>query len=186
MRKNFKLVPLMALCIGIGFCLSALIANDAAPASWQTLEKNYAQANLELAQARLAQAKSENQTVNDSVSRAMLAELESGVQVSQEQLKQLESGRPMNSYAPRIQAAENAITALENDHAESVKANKLQAGAVGEPELRRELAEIAVAKARLAAIKAISQQPPEVRIQWEIGELQDQIRALWARPLIEN
>jgi hypothetical protein len=43
-----------------------------------------------------------------------------------------------------------------------------------------------VAKARLASLKALAQQPPEIRMQWEISQLQDQIRALWARPLIED
>jgi hypothetical protein len=52
--------------------------------------------------------------------------------------------------------------------------------------LRREQAAIVVAKARLAALKVLDQQPPEVRIQWELGQIQDQIRALWARPLIED
>lgn len=43
-----------------------------------------------------------------------------------------------------------------------------------------------LSQARLAALRALAQQPPEVRVQWEIRQLQDEIRALWARPLIED
>ena len=83
-------------------------------------------------------------------------------------------------------AGEDAVKALEADHAESIKANSLQANSVPATELQREVAEIAVAEARLAAIKGIGREPASVQMQWEIGQLQDQIRALWARPLIED
>jgi hypothetical protein len=62
----------------------------------------------------------------------------------------------------------------------------LQAGAVPDVELRREQAEISVAKARLAALQALPQQSPQVRVEWQIRMLQDDIRALWARPLIQD
>jgi hypothetical protein len=54
------------------------------------------------------------------------------------------------------------------------------------PVLLREQAEIAVAKARLAMLKSLHEQPVEVRLQCEITQLQDQVRALWNRPLIED
>jgi hypothetical protein len=81
---------------------------------------------------------------------------------------------------------EGMVQACETNYAESIKANQLQTGAVPDVELRREKAEIAVAKARLAALRVLSQQPPQVRVEWRIRMLQDDIRALWARPLIED
>ncbi len=75
---------------------------------------------------------------------------------------------------------------IEANHAESLKANQLQPGAVPDVELRNEQAEIDMARARLAALQSLPQQPPQVRVDWEIRMLQDGIRALWARPLIEN
>ena len=187
MTKRFILLTTMASCVAVGACLNALFAQNAAPSTWKTLQKSYAQANLELAQARLAQAKSQNDAVKGSVSQGTLDELIAGVQLTQDRLKQLETNAPRsNPYAPQIAAAEGAMRGLEADYAESLKANGIQAGSVPDVELRREQAEVAVAKARLAALKAISQQAPEVRIQWEISQLQDQVRALWARPLIED
>ena len=41
-------------------------------------------------------------------------------------------------------------------------------------------------RARVAALKAIGREPAGVQVRWEIGQLQDQVRALWARPLIED
>ncbi len=186
MTKRFIVLTAMASCVLIGAFLNALFARDESPSNWKTLERAYAQANLELAQARLAQAKSQNQTVKGSVSQGMMDELSAGVQITQDYLRQLDGKGTGNPFAPQIVAAEDAVRGLEANHAESIKANTIQAGTVTDAELRRELAEIAVAKARVAALKVVSQQSPEVRIQWEIGQLQDQIRALWARPLIED
>ncbi len=186
MIKKLSLVVAMLVCVALGSSLKSIFADGNAPNAWKSLEKNYATANLELAEARLAQAKSENETVNDSVSQAMIGELTAGVQLAQGRLKQIESGGKENPYAPQIKSAEDVVSTLKTNYAEAVKANKLQAGAVPDVELRREKAEIAVAEARLAAVKALDQQPPEVRIEWELGQLHDQIRALWARPLIEN
>jgi hypothetical protein len=184
-RKSCTLI-VMAACVILGAYLNSLLARDEAPSNWKALEKAYAQANVALAQARLAQAQSENQAVNGSVSSGMLAELQGGVQLTQERLRQIDSDAAGNAYAPQIAAAEDAVRALETNHAESIKANGIQANAVPATELRREEAEIAVAKARVAALKAIGREPAGVQVQWEIGQLQDQVRALWARPLIED
>jgi len=173
--------------------LSLLIVSTASPSragesssdNWKALEKSYAEANLELAQARLAQAKNENEQDEGAISQGTMAELQAGVKVAQERLKLLSDGNA-DAYAPQISAAESTVKTLEAEHAESIKANKIDSGAVTNAELRREAAEIAVAKARLAALKVLSKQPPEVRLQWELSQLRDQIVALWARPLIEN
>jgi multidrug resistance efflux pump len=186
MIRKLSLVAAILVCVALGLSLRSIFADSNAPNAWKGLEKNYATANLELAEARLAQAKSENETVNDSISDAMISELAAGVQLAQGRLKLIESGDKGNPYAPQIKSAEDVVSTLKNNYTESVKANKLEAGAVPDAELRREKAEIAVAEARLAAVKALDQQPPEVRIEWELGQLHDQIRALWARPLIED
>jgi hypothetical protein len=186
MSRKSSMLFVMAAGVILGVYLNALFARDAAPSNWKALEKAYAKANLGLAQARLAQAQSENQAVGGSVSSGMLAELQAGVQLTQERLRQIESDAPGDAFAPQIAAAEDALRALVADHAESIKANGIQANAVPVTELRREEAEIIVAKARLDALKVIGREPAGVQVQWEIGQLQDQIRALWARPLIED
>jgi hypothetical protein len=108
------------------------------------------------------------------------------VKLTKDRLQQLQSGSTTDPYGPQIAAAEDDLRGQEADYAEAIKANKIQAGVVSNTELQREQAEIAVAKARLAALKVLSKQSPEVRMQWEICQLQDQVRALWARPLIED
>jgi hypothetical protein len=186
MTKRIALPLVLAPCVIAVACLSQLSARDEAPSNWKSLEQRYAEANLELAKARLAKAQSQNQEVPGTNSREMMDELQSGVQVTQDRLKQLAVNQSSKSSSPEIAAIEGVIKALETNHAESVKANRLQAGAVKDVELRREQAEINVAKARLATLQALPQQSPEVRIEWEIRMLQDDIRALWARPIIED
>ena len=116
----------------------------------------------------------------------MLAELQSGLQLTQQRLRQIDSDAPGDALRRRLRLLRTRSRALETDHAESIKANGIQANAVPATELRREQAEIAVAKARVAALKAIGREPAGVQVRWEIGQLQDQVRALWARPLIED
>jgi hypothetical protein len=186
MKNRFMLLAMLAVCVTLGMCLNGLLADQNAPSNWKALEKAYAEANVELAKARLAQAKSENQTVKGSVSDGMMDELAAGVQLTQDRLKLLQNPGGGDPFGLQITAAANALRGLEDDHAESVKANSIQAGAVPEAELSREVAEVAVAKARLAVVKDLAQQPADVRLQWELLQLQDQIRALWARPLIED
>ncbi len=185
MTKRITLPLILVACV-VAFCISKLSARDEAPSNWKSLEQGYAEANLELAKARLAVAQSQNKSVAGTISNEVMDELQSCVQVSQDQLKQIVVNQNANALSPRIVACEGKIRALETNYAESVKANQLQAGAVADVELRREQAEIGVAKARLAALKSLSQQSPQVRIEWEIRMLQDDISALWARPLIED
>jgi len=184
MSIRSKFVTASALCVLTSFCRTSLAANDSA--DWKAVETSYAEANLALAEARLAQAQSENATDTDSVSAETIDSLEAGVQLAQAQVKQLNSGDAANTYAAQIMAAEQELLGLKKDYNDSLAANKQQAGAVSDSVLRRQQAEVAVAKARLAAYRALAKQPAEVRIQWQIGQLQDQIRALWARPLIED
>ena len=187
MSKRFTILTLMASCVIGGMFLDRLFAVDKpAPTTWKGLERAYAQANLELAQARLAQAQSENKAAPNSVADTTLDELQAGVQLTQDRLKQLDSNGNAATFGPQIIAASDEVKALEDDYSEATKANSASPGAVPGPELTRQKAEIAVAKARLAALKALAQQPPEVRIQWQISQLQDEVRALWARPLIED
>src|SRR5439155_17555813 len=119
------------------------------------------------------------------ITKAMLNALSAGVQVTADRVRILEGGQSTSPYGPQMLAAEGTIRALEANHSESLKANQLQAGAVSDFAIHREQAEIDVAKARLAALQSLAEQPPAVRIEWEIGLLQDDIRALWARPLIQ-
>jgi hypothetical protein len=186
MSKRPYVITASAVCLIAVLGLSALFA--AAPTSndWSAIKMSYAEANLELAKARLALAMDQNQTVGDSVTNDTLTALRAGVQLAQAHLKELAKGDSANPFAPQIAAAEGSLAALQAQQKASLEANKLSAGAVSDLEMRREAAEIAVAKARLAAFKLLAQQSPEVRMQWEINQLQDQVRALWARPLIED
>lgn len=186
MTKHSVFVTVPAICLLTAMGLSALFAADKSPADWNAIQKSYAAANLELAQVRLALALDEKSSLGGSLSQDTLDSLEVGVELAQEQLAELNKGTAANPFAPQIAAAEKSLRGLEAQHKASIESNKLAAAAVSDLELRREVAEISVAKARLAALKSLASQPPEVRMQWEISQLQDQIRALWARPLIED
>lgn len=168
--------------------LSGLFARDEPPPNWKSLELRYAQANLALAKARLALAESQNKVANRTISPDMINALKAGVKLTQDDLQQIQApaNGNKNPYAPQIIAAQDVLNALIEAHNQSLQANNLQPGAVPEPKLRREQAEIDLAAARLAGLQSLAQQPLEVRMQWQIGQLQDDVRALWARPLVSD
>jgi hypothetical protein len=166
--------------------LSARSAREDQPSNWLTIENQYAQANLALAKARLALAESQNRTVQNTISDETMNMLKTGVQLAQDQAKQLAVNKKADSLSPQIAAAEALLLGLQENEAKSLQANKIQPGVVPDVELKRQHGEIEVAKARLAALKLLASQPPEVRIEWQIRMLQDDIRSLWARPLIED
>jgi len=186
MTKRIKLPLVLVLGIVAGFSLSNLFARDENSTSWSAIEKSYADANLQLAQARLAMAQSQNKAVAGTVDKETMDALASAVQVARDQVKQIAVNKNPNSLSPQIAAIEGVIKAFETNYSEALKANQQQAGAVPDVELHREQAEIAVAKAKLAALRVLSQQPPQVRVEWQIRMLQDDVRALWARPLIQD
>jgi hypothetical protein len=186
MSKHSHVVAASSVCLLTMLGLSALFAAAPASSDWNAIKKNYAEANLELAKARLASAMNQNESVPDAVSRDTLDSLQAGVELARAHVNELAKGDSANPFAPQIAAAEKNLAGLEAQYKASLEANKVAAGAVSDLDIRREAAEVAVAKARLAAFKSLAAQPPEVRMQWEINQLQDQVRALWARPLIED
>jgi predicted outer membrane protein len=186
MTKRIPLALVLALGVVAGMTLSNLFARDDAASDWKALEKSYAEANFDLAQARLAMAESQNKSVAGTIDKETMDMLKSAVQIARDQVKQIAVNQSADSLSPQIAAMEGVIRGLEVNYSESLKANQLQDGTVPDLELRREQAQIAVAKARLAALRVLSQQPPQVRVEWQIRMLQDDIRALWARPLIQD
>lgn len=186
MTTRIRLAIAFVACSFLGAYFSSLFAQNRAPANWKELEINFARANVELAQARLAMAKSENAAVAGTIPRETMAALAADIQVSTDRLRMLESGQDGNPYGPQILAATGIIKSLETAYNESIRANQLAPGTVKDVSLRRQFAEINVAKARLASLQVLAQQPPEVRTAWEFQLLQNDISALWARPLIED
>ncbi len=111
MTKRIALSLILIPCVIAFICLSKLSARDEAPSNWKSLEQRYAEANLELAKARLAMAQSQNKAAAGSVSKQTMDELQSGVQISQDWLKQLAVNQNPSIYSQRIAAVEGMIRA---------------------------------------------------------------------------
>jgi hypothetical protein len=186
MSKRPYVITASAVCLLAVLGLSALFAAAPAANDWNAIKKSYAEANLELAQARLALAADEEKLPGGSVSDDAIGDLRVGVELAKEELAAISRGATTNPLAPQIAAAELTLRGLEAQRKRLQEANKLTAGAVSDLDLRLAAAQTAVAKAQLAALKALADQPAEVRMQWQIKQLQDEVRALWARPLIED
>jgi hypothetical protein len=186
MSTQIKLIASLSVLAVTLLALSTLFAADPKPSDWSAAERAYVTANLELAESRLALAVRQQKAVVDSVSQDTIDALRANVTSFKDHLAHLDGTKTPDPFTAQIAAARRELDALEVAHNKSLEANRIAAGAVPPIDLENEVAEINVAKARLAVLQAIANQPAEVRIQWQIGQLQDQIRALWARPMIED
>ncbi len=166
--------------------LATSFAQETGSADWTSLETHYAKANLALAQARLAIVDHENQEAAESVGQETMDALQAGVKLAQDRLLLLQANHDANPYAPMVDAAKAQVKGAEVKLEESLRANSIDQSAIPEVILRRERAEIEVAKARLAMLMQLNEQPVDVRLQWEIRQLQDEVRALWNRPLLQD
>ena len=101
MTKRTALPLVLAPCLIAVAYLSAYSARDDAPSDWTSLEKRYAEANLELAKARLDMAQSQNKAILRTVDRQTMDELQSGVQISRDQLKQLLVNQNADALSPQ-------------------------------------------------------------------------------------
>src|SRR5690242_20048022 len=108
MTKRIAIPLIVANCVIAFACFSKLSARDDAPSNWNAIEQSYAEANVELAKARLAMAISQNKAVAGTISKETMDELKSGLQVAQDSLKQLLVNHNANAISPRIAAAQGA------------------------------------------------------------------------------
>ena len=67
--------------------------------------------------------------VAGTISKEMMDQLQSCVQVSRDSLKQILVNKNANATSPQVAALEGVIRSLEVNYAESLKANQQQAGA---------------------------------------------------------
>ncbi len=186
MTQRFRLLIASVLCLVTALCLTRLLARDPSSSNWKSLEIRCAQANAALAEARLAEAEAQNKLAPETNSQDMIQSLKADVKLAHDQLLQLQGRGDSKPYGPQIVAAMDRISALVENHKQSLQANQLQAGSVPDPVLRRQQAQIDLAKARLAALQSLAEQPLPVRLEWQIRQLQDDVQALWARPLIQD
>lgn len=185
MSRRLALLAALAAPLVLWSYLAQSNAQQPGSDNWNALELQYAEANLALAKARLAIAQHENAELADSVSPETLGSLVAGVALAQGRLDNLQ-GKAGDPNAGYIAEAQARLNGAEEDYQNSLRANSIDADAVPAVMLEQEQAEIAVAKARLAMLEVLNDQPAEVRLNWEIRQLQDEIRALWNRPLIRN
>lgn len=186
MKQRLALIVSLATPLLLLAYLATSFAQETRSTDWKSLEIQNAEASLALAQAQLAVAIHQNQEAAESVPKETMASLQAEVQLAASRLKQLQGGELANPYAPMIAAAEARVKGAEQEYQESLRANSIDQSAVPEVMVQREQAKIAVAKSRLAMLQQLNGQPVDVRLQWEIRQLQDEVRALWNRPLIED
>jgi hypothetical protein len=185
-----RLTQIATLSLGLIAALSlpTLFAQAPAEPDWKAAQTAYATANLELAEVRLNQLNREREVARDAVPDETIAILESQVELAKLQLDQITNGKPGDVLDFQLAAAAAELKARETNYQKLVRIREFAASsaAVTGADLKLAAAQIAVARSRVGILKALAAQPAEVRIQWQIADMQNQIRSLWTRPQIED
>jgi len=145
--------------------------------NWERLTQDYASAAVDVAEARLASAKSINKSVPRSIAADLIGDMTRLVEAAQERQRMLKTGDAGDSCVSLMAAAQISLKRDENTYAGLQKA--VERGAVLSPgalDLAKTRAELA--KARVALAKALADQPVEVRRQWQIELIVDEMESI--------
>src|SRR5690349_10414987 len=112
MTKRITLPLIIANSIIAFACFSKLCARDEAPSNWSSVEQKYAEATLELAKARLEMAQSQNKAVAGTISKQTMDQLQAGVQIARDSLKQILVNHNANAISSEIAAAQGTLQAF--------------------------------------------------------------------------
>jgi hypothetical protein len=168
--------------------LTTLFAQNAGSPELQAAQKAYAAAILDLAETRLNQLNREREVARDAVPDETIAILEAQAELAKQQLDQVTNGKPVDILEFQISEAAAELQARDTNYQKLTRIREFAAtsAAVSASDLKIAAAQTAVARSRVAILKALASQPAEVRMQWQIADLQNQISSLWARPQIED
>jgi hypothetical protein len=174
-----RLWALVALLAGVYLAWGVRVrAHDADQSqSWKRLTQDYAGAAVDLAEARLASAKSINKSVPRSIAADRIGDMTRLVEAAQTRQRMLKLGETGDACISLITAAEISLERDENTYAGFQKA--VERGAVlatGTLDLAK--TRVQLAKARVALAKALAGQPVEIRRQWQIELIVDEIESI--------
>lgn len=179
-RVGFKrLVALVALLAGVYLAWGGRVgAHDANQStSWERLTRDYAGAAVDVAEAQLASAKAINQSVPRSIAADRIGNLTRLVEAAQTRQRMLKMADPSNVCATLVAAAEISLKRDENTYSGYQKA--VERGAVLSPgTLDLAKSRVQLAKARVELIKALADQPLEIRRQWQIELIVDELESI--------
>ena len=149
-------------------------SSKAAP-DWKKLQKAYASATLELAQADLAVDEEMIKQVPGTVPGMHLDRLERLVILRQRQLKAIEGRSAIDRLEPLVLSCQMMLANSADNLRRLLAANKQVAGTIPTVEIRRAEVRVAVAEARVALAKALPKQSAPVRLHWELQILREQL-----------
>ncbi len=182
-------IGLAGCLVGVGMILpltSFSQGNADKPAStedpaWRQSQIEYVQAQLRLAEARLETALKTNAEVARVYPLTIIQRRRAAVELAKLRLQRLgQGGQGAERFGLAVAQAELAVQAAVANYQSAKKVTQQQARPGDRLRLAELQAAVGLAEARLKALKALKDQPPVVRLQWELDQLWDRIDALRA------
>ena len=165
------MAAILAVLLAVGLTLSA--EKGDAPKTWPALARDYAAAASNLAQADVASAVAYNTSVPNAIPASEIEFLRAAAQAAQDRLVALEAGKPLDATASLVILAEANLKGARSAYARLLRQASLVS--VLEEQIRAAKARVDLAEAKLALVKALGDQPPEVRRQWQMQLLLDEL-----------
>src|SRR6478736_4495557 len=116
MRTRTAVLLVISSSVLTALSFSALTARDQAPSNWKALELRCAQTDAALAEARLAQAQSQNKLIPSTIPQEQIQMLQAGVMLTRDRLQQLQRNVSDNPFGPQLAAATDILRSLELPH----------------------------------------------------------------------
>jgi hypothetical protein len=179
-RVGYKrLGALAALLAGVYLAWGVRVrAHDADQSkSWERLTQDYASAAVDLAETRLASAKSINKSVQRSIAADRIGDMTRLVEAAQARQRMLTRGDAGDTCITLVAAAEISLQRDESTYAGFQKAVE-RGGVLSAGTLDLAKTRVQLAKARVALSKALADQPVEIRRQWQIELIVDEMESI--------
>ena len=179
--KALAIMALTLLACGAPATFDAAQADQAAPAGSSASEPigvRYARAYLALTKAELAKASEANQRVPGTMPASQLSGLELSVLIAEENLKQAQAVAEGKTYNSLVVVATENLKVADEAYQRAQEVNRRVVGTITATELERLRLAAEVAKLAVERSKALDGQPADVRLQWEVEQLREEVLRL--------
>ena len=141
---------------------------------------NYAQALVQLAEATLKNAQQTNSKAAAAVPASVVQSLQNDVSIAKARVRFFQDGGSGASEASYRAAARDLLSASEASFKQATDIDSRAPGTIGNAEVARRQAEVALAKARLDVCERLdlNKATDQQRMQWEVMLLQEDVHEL--------
>lgn len=163
------------VAFGLGWATSQ---GQGEPKKADSVQVQFAEAQVRLAEITLKKAQRMNQRVAGAVAAVDVAEYREDVEVAKAQLAAAQTGAGENQFLTWLRSAQAADKAAQHRLRSSLAANARLPGTIDDLEIERLRLRAELAQLRLARGQSLRDRPPVEQLQWQVNLLRDEVQRL--------